>query len=86
MDSGIFNPTQVIEILSPHVTNERLQRIDEVVSRRTSSIVPVLDNLYDRGNVSAVMRSAEAFGFYRFHIIENENAKFKAANLNVMDA
>jgi tRNA (guanosine-2'-O-)-methyltransferase len=39
-----------------------------------------MENIYDRGNISAAMRSAEAFGFCDFHIVEFKNKKFKEAN------
>ena len=46
---------------------------------RSFSIVPVLDGLYDRGNVSAVLRTAEALGFQAVHIVES-SGRFKEAN------
>jgi len=52
------------------LTPERRQRIEQVVGSRCFSNVVVLENIYDRGNASAVMRSAEAFGFGRVHMIE----------------
>ncbi len=70
---------QVIEILEKRVTPERFLKIQKVVSCRSKNLVTVMENIYDRGNTSAVMRSAEAFGFHLFHhIIENDS--FKEAN------
>ncbi len=63
------------EMLSP----ERKERIESVLANRTYKILPVLENLYDRGNLSAVLRSAEAFGLQQVHLIEL-NEKFKVAN------
>ena len=60
---------KVIEKFSFLLTEQRLKKIERVVSQRSNSLIPVLENIYDRGNISAVMRSAEAFGFYDFHII-----------------
>lgn len=71
---------QIIQWLLPFVTEERACRLKEVVAGRQLDVFTVLENIYDRGNISAVMRSAEAFGFIRFHIIESEQARFKAAN------
>ncbi len=68
----------VIEKLGPFVTDNRKKRIQDVVNNRTNNIVPVFDGLYDRGNVSAVLRSAESFGLQTCHIIETQE-KFKAA-------
>lgn len=71
---------QVWDLLGTRLTDKRQQRIHQVCAERSESLVPILEGIYDRGNVSAVMRSAEAFGFYRFHVVENANARFKAAN------
>lgn len=70
----------IIRALEPHMTEERLQRLKQVVNARSLHLVPVLENIYDRGNVSAVMRSAEAFGFLRMGLIDAPGAKFKTAN------
>lgn len=75
-----FANTEVIKRLSPLLTEERYKKIEQVLSGRTFDVVPVLEDIYDRGNISAVMRSAEAFGFFNFNIIDNKEQKFKAAN------
>lgn len=69
----------IIEHLGGQLTERRRARIDAVVAARIYSIVPVLDGLYDRGNVSAVMRTAEGLGFGEMHVIETME-DFKAAN------
>jgi tRNA (guanosine-2'-O-)-methyltransferase len=71
--------SQVLELAGPFLTEERLARIKTVVSQRTYSIVPVLENIYDRGNVSAVMRSSEALGLQAVHVVELSE-RFKSAN------
>ncbi len=60
----------IIELLTPHISEDRRARIDAVVAQRTYSVVTVCDNLYDTGNVAAVMRSAEAMGIQEFHSIQ----------------
>jgi tRNA (guanosine-2'-O-)-methyltransferase len=70
---------EIFELVSPFLTNERRARIDAVVENRTYSVVPVMENIYDRGNISAVMRSSEAMGYQGAHIIEL-GEKFKKAN------
>jgi len=80
---GALNPLpvpKVIETLSTHLTPERVQRVSEVVSRRSRHLVPVMENIYDLGNVSAVMRSSEALGFWQMTWISAPGAKYKAAN------
>lgn len=60
----------VLAHIFPLLTPERQQRMVQVVAGRTGTVVPVLENLYDRGNISAVLRSAEAFGLYQVEFIE----------------
>jgi tRNA (guanosine-2'-O-)-methyltransferase len=71
-----IDPLKVIELVGPLLTEERRRKIEQVISGRTKSIAVMTESLYDRGNISAVMRSAEAFGFFQFHLIENQE-KFK---------
>ncbi len=80
MGSHTYSHEEVLNALGPLLTEERVSRIAQVLEQRSFSFVPVLENIYDRGNISAVMRSAEAFGFCKMHIIEQADAKFKAAN------
>lgn len=75
-----FTVEQVIKVLRPHLTQSRIKRIQEVVVGRTFSVATVAEHLYDIGNVSAVMRSAESFGFLPFHIIERPGAKYKMSD------
>ena len=71
---------QVIELLGEHLTDERKVRLQEVVAGRSLQLVSLLENIYDQGNVSAVMRSSEAFGFLGVSLIDAPGARFKAAN------
>lgn len=64
----------VVEKIGPLLTEERRQKIDQVLQGRCFSNVVVLENIYDRGNASAVMRSAEAFGLTAVHMIELNEA------------
>jgi tRNA (guanosine-2'-O-)-methyltransferase len=70
---------EVVRLLTPYITPERGVRIDTTVKNRTCEVAVVTENIYDRGNVSAVMRSAEAMGYQNFHNIET-GTRFKAAN------
>ncbi len=73
-----YAAAEIIEGLTPYLTPERREKIERVVAGRTYSVVPVLEGLYDRGNVSAVLRSAEALGYQAVHLIELSK-KFKKA-------
>jgi tRNA (guanosine-2'-O-)-methyltransferase len=61
------------------VTKARLERIRQVAESRTWAVVPVLDGLVDPHNVSAVLRSCEAFGIQELHVIEGPHG-FAAAH------
>ncbi|MBF0312982.1 MAG: RNA methyltransferase [Oligoflexia bacterium] len=65
----------VIEQLAPFMSEHRRERIEEILRSRTYSITPVLDTIYDEGNISAVMRSAEILGYQSLHLIRSEKTK-----------
>ena len=68
----------VIEALSKVVTSKRLERIQDVARARTDNLVLVLDRIADPHNSSAVLRSADAFGVQRVHVIVGEQG-FRAS-------
>lgn len=70
----------IIARLEPILTEHRKETLYQVIANRSFHLVTVLENIYDRGNVSAVMRSADAFGFPRIHLVDKPGTKFKAAN------
>jgi tRNA (guanosine-2'-O-)-methyltransferase len=69
----------ILSHIGPLLTAERKEKINRVVAQRNFSTAVVLEGIYDRGNISAVMRSAEGLGFANFHVIETQE-KFKEAN------
>ncbi len=75
-----YSVDEILENLAPQMTSERTAKLKGVVEARSRRVVSVLENIYDRGNVSAVMRSAEAFGFLEVHLIDQPGQRFKAAN------
>lgn len=72
-----LSPDIIIERLLPYLTEQRIERIQSVVAKRSRNVVTVIEGLINLGNVSAVMRSAEALGFFDFHIVEGEHTRFK---------
>jgi tRNA (guanosine-2'-O-)-methyltransferase len=56
--------------VSDYLLPERKARIDEVVSRRTRSLVVVIEALCDPQNVNAVLRTCDAFGVQEVHVVE----------------
>lgn len=69
----------VLKHVWPLLTEERREKIARVAAERNFNVSVVLENIYDRGNASAVMRSQEAFGFARVEVIEG-GERFKNAN------
>ena len=82
---AVYEADEVLRLLSPHLTEDRAGRIGRVVSQRTQSIVVVVEGLANAGNVSAVMRSAEAMGFFSFHVVLGE-ARYKTSKRTTQGA
>jgi tRNA (guanosine-2'-O-)-methyltransferase len=75
-----YSASEIVATIGPQLTEERRQRLSEVVRHRTYNVVPVLENLYDLGNMSAVFRSSEAFGFLEVDLVVPPGSRFKSAN------
>src|SRR3954454_10304671 len=69
IDVGV-DPETAIAILEPLVTDERRARLLEVIERRLDSVTVVMDAPHDPHNGGAVVRSCDAFGVQRLHVIE----------------
>jgi tRNA (guanosine-2'-O-)-methyltransferase len=64
----------VIGILEPLCTDERRERLGQVVAKRLGSVTVVMDAPHDPHNGAAVMRSCDAFGVQELHIVERTEA------------
>ncbi|MCT4616170.1 MAG: RNA methyltransferase [Marinifilaceae bacterium] len=62
-----------IELLEKYLTEDRLKLINNKLEQRTNYIIPVLENIYQPQNASAVMRTCDCLGIQDLHIIENSN-------------
>jgi tRNA C32,U32 (ribose-2'-O)-methylase TrmJ len=68
----------VINTLAPFMTEDRLERIEKVCSKRTFDVLPIVEHPYDLGNLAAVCRSADALGCGAVHVIRSsEDERFK---------
>jgi tRNA (guanosine-2'-O-)-methyltransferase len=64
------DPDRVIAVLEPLATPARCARLSEVITQRLASVTLVMDAPHDPHNGAAVMRSCDAFGVYRVHVVE----------------
>lgn len=68
---------QICDVLAPIITDIRRERIESVINERTFNVAVVAEGLCDMGNINAVLRSAESFGFLPIHILERDAQKYK---------
>jgi tRNA (guanosine-2'-O-)-methyltransferase len=73
------HPERVVRLLEPLVTEDRRARLREVIAMRLASVAVVLDRPYDPHNGAAVLRSCEAFGVQRLHVLERKGTPFAVA-------
>lgn len=64
---------EVMARLRPHITDERFQKMTQVLSRRTQALTLLIENVYQPQNASAVLRTAEALGLQSVYIVEKDH-------------
>lgn len=64
---------ELIQYLSQYVTEKRMSLFRDVVKNRTKYVTVVLEDIFQRQNASAVLRSCDCFGVQDVHVIENRN-------------
>jgi tRNA (guanosine-2'-O-)-methyltransferase len=68
-----IDPEPVIELLEPMVAERRRQRILEVLAQRLGSVRLVMYAPHAPHNGAAALRSCDAFGIQRVHVIERDH-------------
>lgn len=58
-------------MLAEYVTENKIQLIDEVLSKRTRHLTVVLEDIYQEQNASAVIRTCDCFGVQDLYITED---------------
>lgn len=64
---------EIINYLREFATDDRWNKINNVLENRTRYLTVVLEDIYQPHNASAVLRSCDCFGIQDTHIIENKN-------------
>jgi tRNA (guanosine-2'-O-)-methyltransferase len=67
--SGAWTTEGVIAQLEPLVSSRRTERIERVLAQRIGSVTVVMDAPHDPHNGAAVLRSCDAFGLQRAHVV-----------------
>lgn len=73
-----FTCEQIHSVFHELLTPKRKQLIANVVKGRRLGTTLVLEKLYDLGNISAIIRSAENLGYLNLHIIESAQTKYSS--------
>lgn len=67
---GVLDPVAIARTLEDFVRPERAARLRAVFATRLDAVTVVMDAPHDPHNGAAVIRSCDAFGVQRLHIIE----------------
>lgn len=76
-----IDAARVVRVLEPLVTDRRRQRLKEVIDSRLGSVRVVFDAPHDPHNGAAIVRSCEAFGVQRLHVVERRERFLAAASV-----
>lgn len=70
---------EMLGIVGPMLSVDRKLRLENVLHSRTFSLTPILEGIYDVGNILAVCRSTEALGIGSVSIVSSKGLSFKAS-------
>jgi tRNA (guanosine-2'-O-)-methyltransferase len=66
---------EIITRLSPFIGAERREKLHNTAAQRSYDVTTITESIYDQGNINAVIRSSESFGFGSMHIIDSKKIK-----------
>ena len=66
------NDQTYFDFISEFVSEKRRKTFNRVLEKRTNHFTVILEDLYQKHNTSAVVRSCDIFGIQNVHIIENK--------------
>jgi tRNA (guanosine-2'-O-)-methyltransferase len=66
-----MNEQELLDYLEEYLTDRRKNLFKEVLAKRTKHFTVAIEDIYQKHNASAVVRSCEIFGVQDIHIIEN---------------
>ena len=72
---------QLLSYLEEFISLERKERFLEVLEKRTKYITVAIEDVFQKHNTSAVIRSCEIFGVQEAHVIEGRNAQILDKNI-----
>src|SRR5580704_5043746 len=79
LQAETLDPERVIRVLEPLVLDRRAERLRQVIDARLGSVRVVFDAPHDPHNGAAILRSCEAFGVQRLHVVERPGTPFAVA-------
>ena len=75
------DPAKIVQALEPFVLEPRRRRLREVIGKRLASVTVIFEAPHDPHNGAAVVRSCEAFGVQRLHVVERKESFLVAATV-----
>ena len=69
----------MVALATAMVGEERRMRLENVLEHRSFSLLPILEGVYDGGNILAVCRTTEALGIGCASIVSSKGLSFKAS-------
>lgn len=70
----LLNQGAITEYLSDFISENKKDRMEEVLGQRTRHLTVVLEDIFKPHNASAVLRTCECFGIQDVHIVEQRNS------------